>query len=63
MPFGSLSRRKSSETADDTESGLSIFPSRSAKIRSRSARVVLTKLLPELLLALAVRIQRGDGRH
>jgi hypothetical protein len=36
-PFGSFNRRKSRETAAETESGFSGVPSGLAKIRSKSA--------------------------
>ena len=45
MPFGSFSRRKSSDTAAEIESGFNGEQSVFAKIKSRSA-----KLAPELVL-------------
>ena len=62
-PFGSFSRRNSSDTAAEMESGLNGDPSGLANIRSRSARYSGPYWRRYSSWTLAVFLQRRDGRH
>jgi hypothetical protein len=63
VPFGSFSRRNSSDTAADIESRLNGVPLKFREYQVQVGAIVGSELESELLLALPMGAQGRNGRH